>query len=174
MQSDGLTLYKLIILFILDKVDFPLTNAQMTGFILDKEYTNFFNIQQAISELTEAELVTAEPIRNSTLYTITDTGRETLTFFGNDISDAIKTDIISYLKESKYDLRQEVSVLANYYPAKQNEYIAHCIVKERDSNILELNLNVPSEELAISICNNWRKNSQEVYSFLMKTLMTEH
>lgn len=82
MQSDGLTLYKLIILFILDKVNFPLTNAQMTGFILDKEYTNFFNIQQAISELTEAELVTAEPIRNSTLYTITDTGRETLTFFG--------------------------------------------------------------------------------------------
>lgn len=173
MQSDSLTLYKLIVLFILDKVDFPLTNAQMTGFILDKEYTNFFNIQQAISELKEAELVTAETIRNSTLYKITDTGRETLTFFGDDISDAIKKDIISYLKESKYDLRQEVSLLADYYPAKKNEYIAHCVAKERNSNMIELSLNVPSEELAISICNNWREKSQEVYAFLMKTLMNE-
>ena len=40
MQSDTLTLYKLIILFILDKVDFPLTNAQLSDFILEKEYTN--------------------------------------------------------------------------------------------------------------------------------------
>ncbi|MFW5631973.1 MAG: DUF4364 family protein, partial [Acetivibrio ethanolgignens] len=34
-MSDALTLYKLIILFILDKVDFPLTNAQLSNFILE-------------------------------------------------------------------------------------------------------------------------------------------
>ena len=55
MQPDTLTLYKLIILYILDKVDFPLTNAQVSDFILEKEYTNYFNIQQAISELITQE-----------------------------------------------------------------------------------------------------------------------
>lgn len=172
MQSDGLTLYKLIILFILDKVDFPLSNAQLIEFILEKEYTNYFNVQQAISEIKDAKLVTVQTVRNSSLYRITDSGRQTIHLFDTSISDAIKKDIMSYLKERKYELRQEVSVLADYYEGKKNEYIAHCIVKERDSNIIELSLNVPSEENAIAICDHWKEKSQEVYAFLMKTLMS--
>lgn len=34
-MSEPLTLYKLIILYMLEKVDFPLTNAQISGFVLD-------------------------------------------------------------------------------------------------------------------------------------------
>ena len=38
-MGESLTLYKLIVLYMLEKVDFPLTNAQISGFILDKGYT---------------------------------------------------------------------------------------------------------------------------------------
>lgn len=51
MSKDSLTLYKLIILDILSRVDFPLTNAQVSDFILEKEYADYFEIQQALSEL---------------------------------------------------------------------------------------------------------------------------
>ena len=34
MQSDTFMLYKLMILYMLNKVKFPLTNAQLTSFIL--------------------------------------------------------------------------------------------------------------------------------------------
>ena len=43
MSDNRLTLYKLIILFMLDRVDFPLTTSQLSQFILDKGYTNYFN-----------------------------------------------------------------------------------------------------------------------------------
>ena len=56
-MSETFTLYKLIILYMLDKVDFPLTNAQISEFILNKGYTTYFKLQQALSELTEAELI---------------------------------------------------------------------------------------------------------------------
>ena len=56
-MSEPLTLYKLIILYMLEKVDFPLTNAQISGFILDKGYTTYFHLQQAISELIDSELI---------------------------------------------------------------------------------------------------------------------
>lgn len=171
MQSDALTLYKLMILFILDKVDFPLTNAQMTGFILEKEYTNYFNVQQAISEIKEAGLVSSETVRNSSLFQITDAGRETLEFFNSDIPDAIKNDILEYLKEHKYELREEVSTLADFYEAKKDEFIAHCVVRERGSSIIEISLNVPTQEEAENICSNWRDKSQEIYAYLMRTLM---
>ena len=37
-----LKLYKLIILYILNRVDFPLTNAQISEFILEEGYTTYF------------------------------------------------------------------------------------------------------------------------------------
>ena len=51
MVQDPLTLYKLIILYMLGRVKFPLTTAQISSFILEKEYTNFMTLQQVISEL---------------------------------------------------------------------------------------------------------------------------
>ena len=40
-MADTLTLYKLIVLKMLDEADAPLTGAQITDFILEKEYTNY-------------------------------------------------------------------------------------------------------------------------------------
>lgn len=171
MQSDTLTLYKLIILFILNKVDFPLTNSQLSDFILEKEYTNYFNIQQAISELTSQELITMSTVRHSSYYRISTSGRETLEFFDNKISDAIKSDIMEYLRKNKYAMREEVSNLADYHEEKKNEFVVRCQVKEQGSSIIDLSLIVPTEDAAIAICNNWRKKSQSVYSHLMKMLL---
>ena len=54
-MAEPLTLYKLIILYMLKKVDFPLTNAQISEFVLDQEYTTYFTLQQAISELVQGK-----------------------------------------------------------------------------------------------------------------------
>ncbi len=171
MQNDALTLYKLIILFILNKVDFPLTNSQLSDFILEKEYTNYFNIQQAISELSSQDLVTVTTVRHSSHYRISESGKETLHFFENKISDVIKNEIMEFLRKNKYALREEVSNLADYYEEKPDEYVVRCQVKEQGSNIIELSLIVPTEDAAVTICNNWRKKSQEVYSTLISTLL---
>ncbi|MEG1742503.1 MAG: DUF4364 family protein [Acetivibrio sp.] len=166
-----MTLYKLILLFILDKVDFPLTNAQVSNFILEKGYTNYFNIQQALKELDSSELIKGETIRNSSYFVITPAGRETLTFFNKEIGDAIKTEILDYLNENKYKLREEVSTLSEYYEEKKGEYMAHCYVQECGSKIVEVSLNVSSEEEAVSICNHWKEKSQQIYAYLMQELM---
>ena len=78
MSSTGLTLYKLIILYMLEKVNFQLTTNQMTEFILNQEYTDYFNVQRAISELAECNLITQKTIRNTTYYQNTEDGSRTL------------------------------------------------------------------------------------------------
>lgn len=50
-MAESFKLYKLIILYMLNKVDFPLTNSQISEFILDQGYTTYFKLQQALSEL---------------------------------------------------------------------------------------------------------------------------
>lgn len=172
MESDALTLYKLIVLFLLDKVDFPLTNAQISNIILEKEYTNYFNIQQSISELVEAEFVIVETVGHSSLYQITSSGRETLSFFEHMVSPAIQADILDYLEKNEYSLRDEVSTLSEYYEAKKGEYTTRLRVLEKGDPIIDLSISVPTQEDAERICNNWRSQSQKVYAYILSTLLS--
>ena len=55
MNQEPLTLYKLIVLYLLNKVSFPLTMAQVSDLILEKEYTNYLTLQQVINEHPSAD-----------------------------------------------------------------------------------------------------------------------
>lgn len=58
-----------------------MTTAQISDFILEKDYTNFLTLQQVINELTDAGMVEAQTVRNRTHLSITEEGKETLNFF---------------------------------------------------------------------------------------------
>lgn len=154
----------------LDRVKFPITTAQISNYILEKEYTNFLTLQQVISELTEANLINARTVNNRTHLQITEEGRETLYYFDNRINDTIKAEINNYFHDNEFDLREEVSVLGNYYKSTSGEYEAHLIAKERENNLVEIKLSVPTREVAESICDNWQKKNQEVYQELVRLL----
>ena len=156
-MSEPFTLYKLIILYMLDKVDFPLTNAQISGFILDKGYTTYFKLQQALSELTESGFIREEATHSRTFYHLTEEGEETIHFFRNKISDAIQKDIDEFLKEKNYELKNEVSVKSDYFPGSGMEFTVRCQVIENNQPLIDLTLTVPSEAEAETISNNWSK-----------------
>lgn len=170
MPQEPLTLYKLIILYMLDRVNFPLTSAQISEFILEREYTNFLTLQQAIAELTEAGLITTQTIGNRTHIIITRDGLNTLSFFENRISETIKKEINNFFKENEMELRNEVSILADYYKSTSGEYDAHLIAKEKNVKLVEITLSVPTEDSAAAICDNWQRKNQEVYQFLIEKL----
>ncbi len=77
-MAESFTLYKLIILYMLNKVDFPLTTSQISEFILDKGYTTYFKLQESLSELAASSLILPETTHNRTLYHLTENGAETI------------------------------------------------------------------------------------------------
>lgn len=154
----------------LDRVTFPLTSAQVADFILEKEYTNFLTLQQAIAELTAADLITTQSIRNRTHLIITTEGLNTLSFFENRISNEIKKEINAFFSEKEMDLRNEVSILADYYKSTSGEYDAHLVAKEKNSKLVDITLSVPTEESAAAICDNWQRKNQEIYQYLISML----
>lgn len=170
-MSETFTLYKLIILYMLDKVDFPLTNSQISEFILGKGYTTYFKLQQALSELAEAELLREENSHNRTLYHLTEDGAESIHYFKNKISAPIQDDIDNFLREKQYDLKNEVAVKADYYRNTAREYSVRCQVLEGQDPLIDLTLSVPSENEAKSIANNWQRKNQEIYAWLMAQLL---
>lgn len=170
MIQDPLTLYKLIVLYMLNKVSFPLSSSQIGDFILEKDYTNFLTLQQVFSDLKDNNLIAAKTVRNRTLFSITEEGMNTLTYFENRISDAIKTDVISYFRDNEMELRNEVSVLADYYKSTNGEYEAHLWAKDRNTELVSIKLTVPTEEIASSICNKWQDKNQQIYQYLTEQL----
>ena len=170
MLQDPLTLYKLILLYMLNRVTFPMTAAQVSDYILDREYTNYLTLQQVIHELLEARLISSKTAHNRTLLSITSEGRQTLHFFQNRISDAIKEDIDTYFRENEYELRNEVSVLGNYYKSTSGEFEAHLVAQERGITLVDITLSVPMENTAAAICDNWQKKNQEIYQYLVEQL----
>ena len=171
MSGDANTLYKLIILYFLSKVDYPLTNAEISGFLLEREYTNYFTIQEVISDLLDSEFISSTQIRNSSYFQLTPAGRETLSYFDSQISDQIKDEIEAFLKENSYKLRSETSTPAEYFETKKGEYTVHLKIIERESTLLDLSYIVPSESKAIEICDNWKNRNEEVYSTLFDLLV---
>lgn len=171
MALESITLYKLMILYMLNKVNFPLTTSQLSSFLLDQNYTNYFTLQQVISELVDSHLISCETVRNSSYYHITSEGSETIGLFSNKIPGAIVDDMDIYLMDNKYELRNEVGTLADYYKSANSDYIVHCQVKEGRSTLIEINVSVPTKEEASSMCSKWKEASQSIYAYIMKSLM---
>ena len=170
-MSDPLSLYKLIILKLLSQINAPLTNSQISEFILNNEYTSYFTIQQVLAELEETGLVTMTSSHNSSIYRITDTGRDTLHYFEDKVSDAICRDIQEYLEENHLKIQDSLATTADYFPRNGQEYLVRCQVWEQDSTLIDLTLSVPSRKQALAICDHWKGKSQEIYAYVMEQLL---
>ena len=62
MDEKNKLLYKLMLLYMLNKVDFSLSFSQISDFILEKGYTDYFTLQVCLSELIDSSLIHAEVI----------------------------------------------------------------------------------------------------------------
>lgn len=155
----------------LDKAGFPLSNTQISNFFLSQEYTDYFRVQEVIGNLVDADLIRAESTHSNTQYSLTAAGKETLKFFNDKISDGITQDVHHFFEQNKMELRQENSVVADYYKTTEHNYAVRCQVRSDDIVIIDLTLSVKTKEQAEAICNHWKKENENVYSYLMDQLL---
>ena len=150
MLSETETLYKLIILYMLHHVTFPLSTSQLLEFF------------ELISKNTSSH--------NASFYTITSSGEETLEYFGKRIPAAILEDINEFLKDNKVKLRNESNITANFYKSTSPGFIAHCEVREGKNILISMDIAVPDAKNAELICSNWKNASNDIYQYTMKKL----
>ncbi len=171
MENEAQTLYKLMIMHMLHKVNFPLTNSQVTDFFVKYEYTQYFVVQTALNDLKEVNLIAEETIGNSTRFELTPEGEETLSYFNGKISDEIKNDITEYIAKNKFKFRSEIGIIAEYYRSSTQDYIVHCEIREGKISIFDMKISVPTLEQAENVCDKWKKENQTIYAYLMQKLL---
>ena len=108
--------HKLIILHLLQKMGISLSNSEICQFLLEKNYMDYFSVQQYLAELESAGWLEKTREQNNTRYTLTDDGEEVINYFINRISDEVKNEINVYVHENSRRIRAEYAVTANYFP----------------------------------------------------------
>lgn len=170
-MNESLTLYKLIGLYMLKNSSSPLTNAQITEFVLEKEYTDYFTLQQAIGELIDSELIRVEESKSGTFYHLTAQGEETLSYFKDKISEGIIEDMNDYIKSNSLAIINNASIIADYYKAADLGYDVSLRIRERNRIIFDLSLNVDTKSEAEQVCKNFKAKNEEIYEYVIKRLM---
>ena len=154
----------------LDQISVPLSKSTINSFILEKGYTNFLTLQQAIGELLDNQLMLQKTEANKVMLSITPEGKDTLSYFENRISDAIKEDIRQFMIENNKELKNAYSITSNYYKSVSGEYEAQLVAKEKGVVLVDLKISVPTKEIAEDVCLNWQKRNEEIYRMLMQKL----
>ena len=131
----------------------------------------YFTLQEVLNTLISDGFITEESYHSSTHYTITDSGRETINFFKYKISSSIVSDINLFLSDNKYELKEAVNNISEYYKAPNGDYAVHCQVKENGHPIIDLTITVPDEQQADAMCGRWKDASPEIYEYIMTHLL---
>lgn len=169
-DEQTLTMYKLIILYILKHMNGAMTNAQISSFILERGYTDYFTVQEALAELAETDMIKMEKTLNVSRCTLTQEGSEMLDIFLYKITPAIREDIKEFLREKGADFRQSNSYICDYRKNSKGEYNVTLQAQEDKEPVIELKLSVPDEEMAIQFCKKFKDKSADIYSYVMNSL----
>ena len=85
-MSSPLAVYKLIILYLLDKTDGEIAMDRLSSFLLEKGYVNFVSLMETYAQIEESGLVRSRVSSDRCFYSITAEGRQTLRLFSGHLS----------------------------------------------------------------------------------------
>lgn len=172
-NSKELAQYKLLILYILDNAEIPMNNSEITQFLLENNYMNYFLAQQFISELVSSKFIEFSTKDGQEYYHLSNAGRDTLSFFNDRIPQTLKDEVNKRYQKKKEEMVKESQIIGNYYKKSESEYIVNLKVIEKDINLFSMSLNVVSNKQAKMICNNWKENPHEIYKKIIDLLIDE-
>ena len=102
---------------------------------------------------------------------LTDDGKNTLTYFENDISQDIRTEVLQYLAARGASTKNQVKAPADYYINNQGEYVVHLQLLQKGASVIDLSLAAPSLSAAKAMCRQWPKKYEEIYAKIMEGLL---
>ena len=162
---------KTMILKMLTTAGFELTASQMGEFMIENDYVSFFAFQSLIYEMEKDGLIGARTEGHTTYYHIEEAGKLSLDFFEERLHNDIVDEIENYIRGKEWEKHEEVSVRSDYTLNSNHEYSVRLQVVENGMAQIDLMITVPSEAVAIRVCEQWKKENEVIYGYLMQKLL---
>ena len=169
---------KLLILYLISRMELSMSRAQITEFVMDKKPMNYFDLEPTLSDMLEQGLLesfheNAQDV-NTTRYIVTNEGGTCLEYFENHIPRPMRNLINQYIDENRGKIKRDFESTANYFPiAESDEFHVKCGVYDDKRVLLELTISVETREQAKHIQGRWRSGASAMYSQIVEILTVE-
>lgn len=161
---------KFIILYILGKANKALSIEQIAKFCIDFEDISYFDICEYITSLTSNQLLYEKKENNIILYTITNTGKNTLQELLELVPGYSIHTLKKFIEKQMAQMKQEDIIDVQTTPIGLNEYKVSCYIKEGNDELINISLYSGNKEQTEKIKNNWKENAKEIYPKILEML----
>lgn len=161
---------KLMILYLLKSLDFPLNHECLSNFFLDK-YASYIVFQGILAELVDNKLIEEHKTKTSVFYNATNDGIEALNSFIDDVPKNYRDEMDKYIKDNKLKLKEESIIKADYTDSVNGNFKLNLEINDSEEGAFKLEIDVPSIEAASTMCENWKAKAKNIYSYVIKQLL---
>ena len=158
---------KLLILFILDKYETPISQELLTQMCcVDNNWVPYFCFSHFTEELIKARFVFSKPDphnKDDNLLSISEDGKICLSYFYNSIFKSVRDDVAEYIKNNKITYRKKQEFVCIPKENPDGTYTMNCMVLNGETTMFELTFTVPTKSKANSIVAKWQDSAPEVY-----------
>lgn len=172
--SSNETTGKLIILYVLDKMECDLTEDTIVDMCYyQTKWVSYFTCKIALSELTRSGYVQeVKSIQKDKYYKITNEGRSCLSYFFSEIPTSLKEEIAEFIHNNKLAFKRKQEYFSDIIKNKDGSYTVILKILEPTSTDLEIKLNASNQQVARDIQRNWEENASKVYANIFDTLLS--
>lgn len=166
---------KLLILFILDKYETPISQELLMQMCcVENNWVPYFCFEHFIEELTGARFVfkKADPHnKDDSLLSISEDGKVCLSYFYSSIFKSVRDDVGEYIKKNKLEYRKKQEYICQTEQNPDGTYAVSCLVLNGETVMFELKFNVPTKAKASMIDRKWKTAAAEVYRIYVDLLI---
>jgi predicted transcriptional regulator len=170
------TVSKLIVLFVLDKIEIPLTEKSILDICYGKNnWLNYMDCKVILFDLIEAGFIyKTDGNLEEDRYTITYSGRACLDHFYERIPADLQKQIIAYLKENRIHFKRAQEYVGDYNKNTDGSYTV--VLKIRSTMInepmFELKIKAPTRQSAEEACKKWKQKAPNIYEHIFENLIS--
>lgn len=172
--SNNTTISKLVLLYVFDKMEMPLTENTITDICCNRNaWISYLTCKEVLNDLIDNGFVVKTSNANQQYYKITNDGRSCVSFFVTRIPASLRDEIIVFIKENKQTFKRKQEYFSDYYKNDDGSYTVLMRIIEPLGTKLELKLNVANRAIAKSIYDKWEVQASQVYSALYDILIDQ-
>lgn len=172
-NTEDLAQNKLVLLYIIEMSPNPFTKEQLSQFVLERNYMNYFLIQQYLGELLNSNFIKLEEEDSKQVYIILKSGKVALHYFEDRISNSVKEDVKEQFGHREKESLIQTQILCDYYEKENMQYVVNIKLVENNDTLLSLYLDVITKKQAELICEKWKNNTEYIYQNIINLFIDE-
>ena len=162
---------KVLILYLLNLIQGEIKQDALFKIITSINDMNYFYFKQVLTDLIDSNLVGTYTKEEEPVIKITSEGKNAYILTKSVLPGIMKLKADNIFAKEFSNIEEESSVIAEFMPKNENEYIIKCKIVENNETIFSVKTFAGSRDRAKRIVDNWHKNATSIYPQMLNLLL---